>query len=674
MTQPQSNLKNLSEGSEESLRALIQAIIPEAADASSNRKLGPDAIEKLTQKLTELMGPEAAEAFQQGRNERGEMLNEEGLPIIEITEPDDATSISMASPATVEPLVPLASLSPLDRERMRKKRDRILDLLEEEERQIELREQERRNQENDEALQKRTEDTAKQKEKLKEAKELQKKMGRALLKNIGRAKEVEEQEREAQRLKDEQADLQRKSPSGKKKTVAFVENPESMQKSEGNEVIASSNWGDVTPARLQNTKRATLASQSLLDMHPMKMSVVERLPGGQGTLPKSPLPLQNMVDSDDESDEGSNTESSEDYDEMIDVNPILETDEFEFDFAQQQREIALEYYNKRNTIGQATAAAIMNHSHELDVHREATTEPVREGQKPVMSQFRAQKLASAYGASAALESESVSLGESVLPASSTRTIQRAIKTGKLDLDGKLVGAEADSESDEEDHAMREVLELLKKGEVYNLGPNGEYLHTVHPNQIPQTHNMTVQPSSGAQGTPQRWGNMPPPPPLKKPTVSKFKASLAASGRPGSKHTSNSSTSLSNISSPSVTPVFHDERSSPKLDLESRKFVKDYMKADTRTTDTGLASKVPNSSNFSMIVESPSFPKPREGMSSTSSLSYHLPAETSRRPERPPAVISTVRESTPQPTASAHAPPVDETKPGKKISKFKAERM
>lgn len=55
------------------LRALIQAIIPEAASSSSNGKLSVDAVAKLTAKLTELMGPEAADAFQQNRNERGEV-------------------------------------------------------------------------------------------------------------------------------------------------------------------------------------------------------------------------------------------------------------------------------------------------------------------------------------------------------------------------------------------------------------------------------------------------------------------------------------------------------------------------------------------------------------------------------------------------------------------------
>lgn len=294
-----------------------------------------------------------------------------------------------------------------------------------------------------------------------------------------------------------------------------------------------------------------------------------------------------------------------------------------------------------------------------------------------MSQFRANKLASAYGASAsspaAAESESFSLGASVLPASSTRTIQRAIKTGKLDSDGKLVGAEADSGSDEEDQAMQEVLELLKKGEVYNLGPNGEYLHAVHPNQIPQTQCTTSQPPSSTQEARQRSSDPPPPP--RKPTISKFKASLAAAGRPAANRTSTPSPSLSDNPSPSVTPVLHAGRSSPKLDSPSQKLVKDHIEAGTPIALTPADSSNPQVqilSPFSMIVDSPSFPKP-QGATSLSSPSYPSSAQSTRRPERPPTIISTVREST-RSAASAHATSIDDTKPDKKVSRFKAERI
>lgn len=304
-------------------------------------------------------------------------------------------------------------------------------------------------------------------------------------------------------------------------------------------------------------------------------------------------------------------------------------------------------------------------------------ETTREGQKPVVSQFRASRIAFAYGASApsGAESESFSLGASVLPASSARTIQHAIKTGKLDSDGRLVGAEADSES-EEDQGMQEVLELLRTAEVHNLGPNGEYLHAIPPSQIPEIQRSTPQSSSHAQETPHCLTDLPPP--VRKPTSSKFKASLAASGRPAANLKSTPSPSLSDNLSPSVTPILHAGRSSPKLDALSQQLT-ERVEAGTLVTlksPSPSNSQVQNPSPFSMIVDSPSFPRP-QGASShmiVSSPSFPPPAQNPRRPERPPTILSTtVREST-RSTASAHATSNEDSKPDKRVSRFKVERM
>lgn len=61
------------------LRALIQAIIPDVS-ANSDGKLSGDAVARLTEKLSELMGPEAAQDFKQNRNERGEVC-----PLFEVS-------------------------------------------------------------------------------------------------------------------------------------------------------------------------------------------------------------------------------------------------------------------------------------------------------------------------------------------------------------------------------------------------------------------------------------------------------------------------------------------------------------------------------------------------------------------------------------------------------------
>jgi hypothetical protein len=190
------------------------------------------------------------------------------------------------------------------------------------------------------------------------------------LQNIGKAKEKERQEQEAQRLQDEAADKGR-SPSLKKKTVAFVD---ALDSSENDTVqpepSEAPDWGDVTLARLRASKRPTLLSQSLLDKHPMKMSVVERFPSGPPTLPSSPHPRQKFADSDDESDPATESDSSDTAagDEDDSESIVVEQDEVDFDFAQHQRQITLEYHEKRNRFGQDAAEAIMNPSYTDDAH------------------------------------------------------------------------------------------------------------------------------------------------------------------------------------------------------------------------------------------------------------------------------------------------------------------
>lgn len=78
--------------------------------------------------------------------------------------------------------------------------------------------------------------------------------------------------------------------------------------------------------------------------------------------------------------------------------------------------------------------------------------------KPAISRFKADQVAA---------SASTSLGGSVIPASQSHIIQRAIKIGKIE-EGNLVGG-AEPDSDEED--MRAIIELLRKGEVENAGPS-----------------------------------------------------------------------------------------------------------------------------------------------------------------------------------------------------------
>lgn len=331
---------------------------------------------RLNDKLAELVG---AENVSDIRNERGEvcqdsnitvsityiflqLIGEEGLPVVEISEivdPTDLrTSISRPTPVTVEPLIPLASLSDEARTRLRVKRNQVLDLLEDEEKQEEISRENREAEERETITRKKKEEAVKDVRRLKEVREIQKKMGRALLLNVSKAREKERQEKEEQQLRDEEAEKDRKrSPAVTKKSVAFAEHTELIEVSEADVDSANVDWGDVTPGRLMQRKRPTLLSQALLDMHPMKMNVVERQPAGQATISQS----TEAVDSDDDSDLELGSDSTDSEEE-----PTLETDEVDFETAQHQREVVLEYYTKRNTIGRGAAQTMVDTPHDIE--------------------------------------------------------------------------------------------------------------------------------------------------------------------------------------------------------------------------------------------------------------------------------------------------------------------
>jgi hypothetical protein len=298
----------------------------------------------------------------------------------------------------------------------------------------------------------------------------------------------------------------------------------------------------------------------------------------------------------------------------------------------------------------------------------------RETTKPAVSQFRASRFAEAYNASSQTsETPSTSLAASIIPASSAKTIQKAVRTGKIDVDGKLVGGEADSASEEENEEIQEVLHLLRKGEVYNLGPDGNYLHTIPPRRVDDTASASASSSSNT-GT-QCADPLPPPSMLSK--ASKFKASRLAMGRPQS-----SVVSIPGPEglSPSVTPVSYAGRSSSKLGSPGpmSPTVAEIIDPMTHSPSPEKQNSQ-TSSPFSMIVDSPSFPAPR-GSPSTSmppqmivpSPSFPPPRQASAsRPQRPPTVLaSTVKESTSQPSTGIN--PSVET--SKRVSRFKAERM
>jgi hypothetical protein len=254
-------------------------------------------------------------------------------------------------------------LPPVERARNRAQMDRILDILEEEERVEEERNLARDREQRQEDLERRKANAKAELERLKAAKEVQKKMGKALLKNMADAREKEETERARQEKEDLEREEARKSRKPRK-SVSWAELPQD-----------------------KSTTRSDGDAARPLGKLPMRPNVVERFPSRPGA--SSPPPPVPMSDSDDESDPASPDPSDSDPGEGISSDgfplshaepPLLSEggededghddsqgseDGFDIDAVQHQREIALAYFEKRNAVGADAARAMSAHSHDV---------------------------------------------------------------------------------------------------------------------------------------------------------------------------------------------------------------------------------------------------------------------------------------------------------------------
>jgi len=282
-------------------------------------------------------------------------LNGDGDPIIEISEPVSETP--EASAYLHEPdLVPIHSLSPAERERRRRERDRILDILEEEERLLQFKERREKEEKRKEDMRRRMEEAKSESEQLLQAKMLQKKMGKALLEAVGKAGESKASENTT---------MQKSS----KKKVTFSEPVILEPTASANEEVTSSgqaDWGDIVLGRLRSSPRVPLVSTASADKYPMKVQVVER------RRPNASTPTtENVADSDDESPisplednetlggEEDHILSRQDADSAEGETPAEpQYEDFDFDSAQHQREVAFEYFTKRHAIGHEAARAM----------------------------------------------------------------------------------------------------------------------------------------------------------------------------------------------------------------------------------------------------------------------------------------------------------------------------
>ncbi|KAG0705080.1 hypothetical protein DFH29DRAFT_908720 [Suillus ampliporus] len=632
--------KDMNDSHTEALQALFNSLLPKGSDASPPSKLAPSQLKHLADKIDEIIGG-ASDTEDLQRNEKGELLNDEGLPIIDITEPvvDISDVHSPEAPFHEPDLIPESSLSALEREQRRRARDHMLDMLEEEERlQLEKDEEEEKQKRRDDIL-KRKEAAKAEMERLRAAKEMQKKMGKALLKNLAEAREKEEQERK-ELIEKESSKPESSKP---KKTVTFA-NPSSPDESsatgESRAAGSSIDWGDISPARLRSIDRAPLRTRTDTERHPMKMHVVERHPASYKPLSEP----QSEGDSDDEplsttssapNEVGnmlyeSHTSGSDDDDGSDEG--LLE-EEYDWDSAQHQREVALAYYKKRHAIGAEAAQAMTSHTHDDEEWNEGDIPPDQRP-KPSVSRFRADRMATAYD-----RSTSTSLGPSVIPASRQRSLQEAIRLGKVEND-HLVGGE-EGESGSEDEAVREVLQLLSNGRIHNAGPDF----------IPQN---SEGPVLSTPALPEVSATVPLVPTAPKASKFKMARSALASDQPSQ--------------SPTSLPV--GERSFPTAVsevIERRQFKPNPPHQRVVEPPAGvqpIPSTVVESPSFpSMIVDSPSFPRRTQSSSDTDT----------GRPQRPPVVMrSTVTEFSGGSARSASDTVTNV--PEGRISRFKAERM
>ncbi|KAF8844879.1 hypothetical protein BDN67DRAFT_1065675 [Paxillus ammoniavirescens] len=668
------NIKDLSTSRALALQSLLSSLGHATGDPSPGAKLTPDQLQNLSNKFEEILGDDADQGKMQ-RIEQGQLLNEEGLPVIDISEPilqDSETSIT--STTAPEPdYIPMCVLPPSERERRRRERDRILDLLQEEERLQQLQEEREAEEERKEAIRKRKESVKAELERLKATKELHKKMGKALMRNITEAKEKEED------VKEEVASKPQPPSSTPKKSVAFADAPddEREEKSSKHQI----DWGDVAVGRLRSSNRILIASTADAEKYPMKMHVVERRP----TAAASPSNFHEIADSDDESPAASEHSSpgmensapdeeeeetgfeqaSSSDEESSDEEPLEE--EFDWDSAQHHREIALEYYRKRHAIGAETAKAMAAHSHDDNVHDELEPLGQSNGRSP-LSRFRADRMAGAYDKSHTLASTSI--GPSVIPASRQKSLRNSIRVGKLEND-LLVGG-GSGESGSEDETVKEVLRMLKNNSIQNAGPD------LDPSSL--TSSMRP-PNVNGEDSPGGTSLLPASAHTTKP--SRFKSAHA--GRtPEISPTQGAPSAGTSQLKPAISGIV--ERKPPRplptqrfpLNKPARPFATEIKPSDTpvaapSTSNESLpfpvTSSVPGmvtSPSFlfpSTIIESPSFPRaqrvtPEEGV------------DVSSRPQHPPVVMSSTVKESPGRSQSSDASP--QVAPTRYMSRFMAE--
>jgi hypothetical protein len=295
-----------------------------------------------------------------------QLLNDEGLPVIEINEPSVDRGI-FSSPVvnpSADGLPLWTDLTPLQREVRQRERDRILDLFEAEEAEEEERAAKATHEQRQRELAARRDAAKNELARLKAQRDLQRRMGKALLVNLQQTREREEK---AEDVNKERTTTAPKLKS--RKSVSFADIPEDdgaeQKRVSGEDVFK---WGDVVPARLgcPEEDTSTEKNRGVMKFHVIERSI--RAPSARVTVANS------GADSDDESDtaesdsgsvptslSNDNTES----DKSVDVDTDVLEDEYDLEEAQNHRDVALRYYETRAAIGADALQTMHSHTHEI---------------------------------------------------------------------------------------------------------------------------------------------------------------------------------------------------------------------------------------------------------------------------------------------------------------------
>ncbi|KAL5529140.1 hypothetical protein ACEPAG_5114 [Sanghuangporus baumii] len=655
------------------LQALISSLTPN--DSSQEKRLNEDQVDALSERLNHILG-NVEDGPEVRRNEKGEILNEEGLPIIDVTEPLGDESHTFQSPEAFlsehDP-PPLSTMSEREREQLRIRRDRTLDILEEEERRESERDLEReRKRRMEEVVQMDAESKA-------AAREMQKKMGKALLKNLAAQREKDEEERKKMQ---ESTFAESPSQNGsttckKKKSVSFANVPE-VDEEKPKPPVA---WGDVSVAKLKSGVPKARLKSGIMNSQPMKFEVVERIPGVEQK------PVQER-DSDDESngdaqdyESDGDTENeivhSLDYeygsDEHTKHSDDSDEDDFDFSQAGVQREVALEYIRLREKVGADERQAMTSHTHESENEWDHPFQKVpleaslaSKPSKNSVSRFKAERQASLVGS----DDTSVSLGASLLPEGRSSTLQKAVRTGKL-INGQLTGGEgSDSELEEEEREnVKRVIEALKQGVTIDDNLMSAVATDPRTIRVDERNTPTTLPIPQASETRLPYSSS-----IKRP--SRFKSERESSDcktiAPNSISSPLSNTVLERPAASVKSRVSDSANGRPTIDDRppppqppSAAFKKPptvvsvpSASPTARRPFTG-PQVAPDPAVFNnMIVDSPSFPPPNSSSSTRTQPS-----------SRPLPLVSEVRESARR--ATGHSDEV--TQRSGKVSRFKAER-